>query len=43
MNTLVGNYISMSEINVIADTEFDEQFEHVDLGELDIVQSRSRG
>ena len=43
MNTLVGNYISMSEIEDIADTKFDELLEHVDLGELDVVESKSRG
>ena len=31
----------MSEIEDIADTEFDELLEHVDLGELDVVESRT--
>ena len=33
----------MSEIEDIADMEFDKQLEHVDLGELDVVESCSRG
>ena len=44
MNTIVGQVIiSRSEIKHIADTEFDELhvLEHVDLGELDIVESRT--
>ena len=36
-------FISMSEIEDIADMEFDELLEHVDLGKLDIVESCSRG
>ena len=32
---------SMSEIEDIADTEFDELLEHVDLGKLDVVYSRT--
>ena len=31
----------MSEIEDIADTEFDELLEHVDLGELDVVELRT--
>ena len=35
--------ISMSEIEDVAHTEFDGLLEHVDLGELDVVESRSHG
>ena len=34
---------SMFDIEDLADTEFDELLEHVDLGKLDVVDSRSRG
>ena len=31
--------MSMSEMEYIANTEFDEQLEHIDLGELNIIKS----
>ena len=38
-STLIG--INMTEIEDITDMEFDELLKHVDLGELDVVESHT--